>query len=151
MSANFLQFPTFLPSISRSLMMLKYQESPSSKPLRMWTAPVERVGWSLWACCGDGGCWCSLEPLFRSRRGWTGSPAPPNTTPQSVKRQERLFVITWALFNRFPHLIFYFLPLILSVHRWLVDCDQRAVSSFFSPSDLPKGRFHRLKPSDLCQ
>lgn len=96
-----------------------------------------------------------LGAVIRSQRGWTGSPVPKNTTPQSSKRQERLFVITWATFNRFPHLIFYFLPLILSVHRWLVDCDQRAVSSFFSgcpsPSDLPTGRFHWLKPSDLCQ
>lgn len=40
MSANVLQFPDFLFS---PLMMFDCGESASSKPSRMWTAPVERV------------------------------------------------------------------------------------------------------------
>lgn len=87
----------------------------------------------LWAFCEGGGRWCSLEPLSDLKAKWMDSitSAPPNKTPQSSKRQQLLFIITWATFNRFPPLIFYFLPLILTVNRWMVDCDQRAVSSFF--------------------
>lgn len=45
MSANLLPI-SHLPPISLSLMMFEYQESPSSKPSRMWTTPVKWVGWS---------------------------------------------------------------------------------------------------------
>lgn len=38
---------------------------------------------------------------------------------------------TWETFNCFSYLIFYFLPLILTVKGWILDCDQSPVSSFF--------------------
>lgn len=38
---------------------------------------------------------------------------------------------TLETFNCFFYLIFYFLPLILTVKGWIIDCDQSPVSSFF--------------------